>query len=364
MKKFLIIILIILFSNNIFAISVRIKDICNIAGMRTNELIGYGIVVGLNKTGDYGKDFTTVSSVVNMLQKLGIRVPMEQIVTENCAAVIVIATLPPTCQVGEKIDVKVASIGNAKSLYGGILLMTPLKAGNGEIYAIAQGSLNVSGHNFEINNNRVGKNSPTTAFISGGATVEKAVQENFIDKEEFNLYINENDYVLSNSIIQEINKKFTKEIASTNDGKNIIVKVPDNYINKKSEFLAEVNLIEVELPEEPVIVLDQKSGSVIMGGNVPIGEINISHGNLHIAVNSKNIISQPNPFSYGYTVNTIDSSIIVEQDKTKFYKSKNTTTLGEIVKGLTEMGVAADDIIAIITNIKLAGAIKARIIVK
>jgi flagellar P-ring protein precursor FlgI len=353
-----------LFAAAVYATPVKLKDITSLSGVRTNSIIGYGIVVGLAGSGDKGKAYETVQSVVNMLQKLNVRVPMDQIETSNCAAVIVTSTLPPTFEAGEKLDVNIASVGNAKSLYGGVLLMTPLKAGNNDVYAVAQGPISVGGHSFEINNNSVSKNNPTVGFITGGGVTEKKLESDFISTDDISIYTGRNDFTLADTIIKGIDSKFGANTAATTDGKSIKIKIPASYKDKKSEFMAELNGIEVEDQGEPTVVLDERTGTVIMGADVRIDEVAISHGNLNVAIASKNVISQPNPFTAGTTVDTIDSNMTVEQEKAKFATIKKGATLSDVVKSLNAMGVSADDIISIVTDMKVAGAIKGKVIVK
>jgi flagellar P-ring protein precursor FlgI len=346
------------------SIPAKIKDLTSMVGMQSNDLIGYGVVVGLSGSGDRGKDLVTVESIVNMLGKLGVRVPLDQIETANCAAVIVTAVLPPTCEQGENIDVHISSIGNATSLYGGTLLMTPLKAGNNEACAVAQGSVAVGGHNFEMNNNSVSKNAPTSGFITGGAMVQKQIDADFTADSEVAFITSRNDFELAEAIIKGINAKFGDGTANTTDGKKITVKVPSNFLNDKASFIAAISAVEVDDPGEPSIVLDERTGTVIMGAQVPVDEVAISHGNLHVAISSRNIISQPNPFSSGSTLQALNSSMTVDQDRANFAALKKGATLADVVKNLNTLGVSADDIISIITDMKVAGAIKGKVIVK
>ena len=348
----------------VMAIPAKIKDLTSMVGMQSNDLIGYGVVVGLSGSGDRGKDLVTVESIVNMLDKLGVRVPLDQIETANCAAVIVTAVLPPTCEQGENIDVHISSIGNATSLYGGTLLMTPLKAGNNEACAVAQGSVAVGGHNFEMNNNSVSKNAPTSGFIAGGAMVQKKIDADFTADSEVAFITARNDFELAEAIIKGINAKFGDGTAGTTDGKKITVKVPADFVSDKASFIAAVSALEVDDPGEPSIVLDERTGTVIMGAQVPVDEVAISHGNLHVAISSRNIISQPNPFSSGSTLQALNSSRTVDQDRANFAALKKGATLADVVKNLNTMGVSADDIISIITDMKVAGAIKGKVIVK
>jgi flagellar P-ring protein precursor FlgI len=365
MKKIILITAVLVMAlSQLFAATARLKDLATFSGMRSNELIGYGIVVGLNGTGDRGKDFVTVQSVINMLRKLGVSVPMDQIGTNNCAAVIVTSTLPPSCEQGEKIDVHVSSISSAKSLYGGTLLMSPLLAGNNEVCAVAQGQVAVGGSNFEVNNNSVSKNAPTSGFIAGGASVERKVEVDFTGNTEIALFTQRNDFILTEAIIKGIDSKFGGGTASTTDGKNIKIKIPDSYMSKKSSFLAEVSALEIDDPGEPTAVLDERTGTIIMGASIPVDEVAISHGNLSVAIASRNVISQPNPFTNGTTLQAINSSVTVDQDKANFTSVKKGATLADVVGKLNKMGVSADDIISIVTDMKVAGAIKGKIIVK
>lgn len=364
MRKILFFLFYIFWIVFLYSVPTKIKDISNLSGFKTNELIGYGIVIGLNGTGDKGKDFATVTSVINMLEKFGLKIPLDKIETNNCAAVIVSSTLPPTFEEGERIDVTVSSIGNAKSLFGGQLLVTPLYAGNGEVYAYAKGAINVGGYNVEINNNKVEKNISTNGFIPNGATICKTYNEKIIEKEEIILYLNNNNFNLVNNIITAINERYNSNIATTDDGKKIIIKIPEQYKEKKYTFIAEFSNLQIDVEPEPIIVIDEKSGNVIVGGNINVGEVAISHGNLHISVNSNNVISQPYPFSYGTTIQTIESKMVVIEDKGNFTKVKSGTTIDEIIAGLNKMGVTSKDIISILINMKVAGAIKGQIIVR
>ncbi len=348
----------------VFSVAVQVKEITDIAGFKENQLIGYGIVVGLNGTGDRDGSMITVASVLSMLKKLGVKVPAEKIETKNCAAVIVTAVLPPAVRPGERLDVTIASIGNAKSLYGGILLMTPLKAGNGDVYAIAQGALQSGGHNVEFNENRVGKNNAASASIAGGAIVEKELMNETLSGDKISLISQRTDFELASVIVDEINKKYGENTASTADGKNIDVKIPEAYAANKYKFMAELGSIVVEDAGEPSIVLDEKSGTVILGGEIKVNAVAISHGNIHIAVASENVISQPSSFGQGSTVQALNSTISINEDKPKFTTIRKGATLDEIVKGLNNLGVSAQDIIAIVTNMKASGAIKGKIIVR
>lgn len=346
------------------AVTVKVKDITSISGMIENQAVGYGIVVGLNGTGDKGKDFATVQSVVNMLSKLGVKVPTDKIESSNCAAVIVTSTLPSSFEAGEKMDVHISSMGNAKSLYGGILVMTPLSAGNSEIYAMAQGPVSVGGHNYEVNNNVVSKNSPTSGYITGGAIIGKTYKADYLTGTSVTLFLEKTDFSLSDRIIKSLNTKYGKDTAQTADGKALIITVPVKFTGHQAELMAEIGDMEVEGNPVSGIVLDERTGTIIMGAGIKIDEVAISHGNIHVAVASHNIVSQPNSFGSGNTIQTIDSSMTVNEDMAKFTTVKNNATLQDLVKSLTSLGATADDIIAIITDMKVAGAIKGTILLR
>ena len=341
--------------------AVRIKDIANIKGVRTNKLVGYGLVVGLDGTGDGKKAIFTVQSMVSMLEKMGITVNAEDIKVKNVAAVMVTAELPPFSKSGARIDALVSSIGDAQNLQGGTLLLTPLKAANGKVYAIAQGPVNTGGFAAGGNSASVRKNFPTVGRLIDGATVERDINADFNSRTSLTLSLQRPDFTTVTRVTDAINALFYDQIASASDAGTIQVSVPVAYAGNLVELVAMIERLDV-LPDNTArVVINERTGTVVMGENVRIATIAIAHGNLSILVKENYDVSQPRAFSDGETVVTPDTDLSVQEGENKLVMIPAGASIGDVVNALNALGVSPRDLIAIFQAIKAAGALQAKL---
>jgi flagellar P-ring protein precursor FlgI len=344
--------------------AVRIKDIADIKGVRQNQLVGYGLVVGLEGTGDSDDSMFTIQSLASLLEKMGVTVQTEDIDdVENVAAVMVTADLPPFAGVGGRIDVLVSSIGDAENLQGGTLLFTPLKAADGKVYAVAQGPVSTGG--FAVSGNsgdKVRKNFPTVGRVVGGALVEKEIKSNFNQKDSLTLSLHKPDFTTASRVAQAINRAFFNPLAQTEDAASIRVRVPENYLGNTVQFVTLVESLGVTPDMVSKVVVNERTGTVIMGENVRIATIAIAHGNLSIQIDESQNVSQPLPFSRGgETVVTPESDIVVQEGKNPIFLVESGVSIGEVVKALNALGVSPRDLIAIFQALKAAGALQAEL---
>ncbi|MGD8470092.1 MAG: flagellar basal body P-ring protein FlgI [Desulfobacteraceae bacterium] len=344
--------------------AVRIKDIADIKGVRQNQLVGYGLVVGLKGTGDSDDSLFTIQSLASLLEKMGVTVQTEDIDdVENVAAVMVTADLPPFAGLGSRIDVLVSSIGDAENLQGGTLLFTPLKGADGRVYAVAQGPVSTGG--FAVSGNsgdQVRKNFPTVARVVGGALVEKEIHSNFNQKDSLTLSLHIPDFTTASRVAQAINRAFFSQLAQTQDAASIRVSVPENYLGNTVQFVTLIESLGVTPDMVSKVVVNERTGTVIMGENVRIATIAIAHGNLSIQIDESQNVSQPLPFSRGgETVVTPESDIVVQEGKNPIFLVESGVSIGEVVKALNALGVSPRDLIAIFQALKAAGALQAEL---
>ncbi len=344
--------------------AVRLKDITDIEGVRGNYLIGYGLVVGLKGTGDGAQTQFTVQSVVNMLQRFGINVPKAQVKVKNVAAVLVTAYLPPYVKPGQRIDVTVSTLGDAKSLQGGTLLMTPLKGPDGKVYAVAQGPVSIGGFGAQGGGGGVQVNHPTVGKIPDGAIVERPVpMENLNTLNKVILSLRTGDFNTVAEVAKAINDFLGGPFAFPQDLRTVVLTVPPKYKGRVVDLLADIGNIEIE-PDVPArVVVDERTGTVVMGANVRISEVAVAHGNISVEVTSQPVISQPTPFSAGQTVATTQTRVKAKAQKAKIVIIPEGATLGELVRALNAVGATAQDLIAILQAIKAAGALQAELII-
>jgi flagellar P-ring protein precursor FlgI len=361
MRKAVVVVVLVLFSTTAHA--VRIKDIANIKGVRQNQLVGYGLIVGLNGTGDDDDLKYTIQSMAAMLQKMGVTVRAEDIESENVAAVIVTAELPPFARVGTQIDVLVSSIGDAENLQGGTLLFTPLKAADGQVYAIAQGPVSTGG--FEAGGAAGGgvqKNFPTVGRVPGGASIEKEIVIDFNQKDVLTFVLHQPDFTTASRMTQAINTAANSRIARTQDAATIEVIVPQKYRGNAVELATLIENLGVTPDAISKVVINERTGTVIMGENVRISTVAIAHGNLSIQIKETENVSQPLPFSPGgQTVVTPDSDVIVAEGKKPLFLVESGVSIGEVVRALNALGVSPRDLIAIFQALKAAGALQAEL---
>ena len=343
--------------------AVRIKDIANIKGVRQNQLVGYGLIVGLNGTGDDDDLKYTIQSLAAMLQKMGVTVRAEDIESENVAAVMVTAVLPPFARIGTQIDVLVSSIGDAENLQGGTLLFTPLKGADGQVYAIAQGPVSTGG--FQAGGEAGGgvqKNFPTVGRVPGGALIEKEIAFDFNQKKSLTFVLNEPDFTTASRMAKAINAAVNDRIAHTQDAATIEVRVPYKYLGNAVELATLIESLGVTPDTVSKVVINERTGTVIMGENVRISTVAIAHGNLSIQIKETEDVSQPLPFSRGgRTVVTPDSDVLVEEGKPPIFLVESGVSIGEVVRALNALGVSPRDLIAIFQALKAAGALQAEL---
>jgi len=339
----------------------RIKDIASIKGVRPNQLIGYGLVIGLDGTGDGNRSVFTKQSIVTMLERMGMTVDANEIRVENVAAVMVTAELPPFARAGNRIDVLVSSIGDASNLQGGTLLLTPLRAVNGVVHAAAQGPVSTGGFQASGGGADVQKNFPTVGRVANGAMIEREIETDFVSEGTFSLSLLEPDFTTASRVAQTINAAFAEPIAFTPNPGSINIQVPQAYERRIVELVTRVEGLVVNPDNAAKVVINERTGTVVMGENVRIGTIAIAHGNLSVQVKESPNVSQPLPFSDGQTVVTPDTAITVEEENTRLHVVNTGVNIGEVVRALNALGVTPRDLIAILQAIKAAGALPAKL---
>ena len=339
----------------------RIKELGYINGVRANQLIGYGLVIGLNRTGDKVATIFTTQSLANMLEKMGLRVDPTATKINNVAAVMVMAELPPFSKIGNKIDAIVSSIGDAKSLEGGVLIATQLKGADGEVYAIAQGSLVVGGFSASGNGASMQKNHPTVGRIANGVTIEKEINYEYVKAESILISLKSPDFTNARRIEERINTMF-HDSSYAKDGGTINVTIPDTLKPNPVKFISIIENLEIKPDIQAKIVVDEKTGTVVIGENVRISTVAISHGNISIQIKEDEKVSQPMPFSQGgQTVTSPDTKIRVEEEKGHFFVVDGGITIKELVNALNAIGVSTRDMIVILQTIKASGALYAEL---
>jgi flagellar P-ring protein FlgI len=349
--------------------SVRLKDILNFEGVRENLLVGYGLVVGLNGTGDSlnGSPFTK-ESLVSMLERLGIntRDQMSKMKTKNVAAVMVTATLPAFSRHGSRIDSSISAMGDSKSLNGGMLLVTPLLGADGEVYAVAQGPVSTGGFSAQgQSGSSVTKGVPTSGVIPGGAIVEREVPYDLSQQKSFRLALKNPDFTTAQRVATAINAKEGASVAKAVDPSTVMVSVPPQY-GHPSAFIAGIEQLAIQPDTVAKVVIDEQNGIIVMGENVKISTVAVAHGNLTIRIDEAQDVSQPEGIlSGGRTVVTPRSTISVDEEPDrKVVVLPGKTTLRDLVDGLNALGVTPRDMITIIQNIAASGALQAQIEVR
>lgn len=340
----------------------RLKDIASLKGVRANQLVGYGLVVGLNGTGDGAGTKFTVQSLVNMMERLGIHVLPGQVKVSNVAAVMVTANLPPFARIGSKLDVLISSIGDAKSLQGGTLLMTPIKGVDNQVYGLAQGPLIVGGFSSSgTAGGGVQKNHPTVATIPGGATIEREIPFDFNRMENLTIALHQPDFTTAVRVTQAINGSLEGQWAYPADSGTIRIDVPETHKKNLVGLVASLEQLNIEPDVKAKIVLDERTGTVVMGEEVRISSVAIAHGNLSVHIKEEKNVSQPTPFSDGQTVVSDSSQVNVSEENNRLIIMPHGTSLGELVKALNAIGVSPRDLIAVFQAIKASGALQAEL---
>lgn len=341
--------------------SVRVKDLADIEGVRSNQLIGYGLVVGLNKTGDkVQQNLYARQTLQNLLERMGISTAATGLKPENIATVLVTATLPPFARQGSKIDLTVSSIGDARSLQGGTLVITPLKGIDGMVYAVGQGSVSIGGISAGGSGNSVEINHPTVGRVPNGATVERIVPTELATNNKLVLVLRNEDFSTAARLDRIINAKFGRGAARALDGRNIEVNLPPFYAENRVSFIAELENLQLAPEKIAKIIINERTGTIIMGREVRIAAVAISQGGITIRVGTEYEVSQPNPLARtGETQVVPKTTVDVKEKKPESVLLPDGATVDEVVRGLRTMGVSARDIISILQAIKSAGAMNA-----
>ncbi|MGP1366716.1 MAG: flagellar basal body P-ring protein FlgI [Schwartzia sp. (in: firmicutes)] len=338
----------------------RLKDVAKVQGVRANQLVGYGLVVGLNGTGDSNKTLETLQSVANMLRQFGVTVNQATLKTKNVAAVMVTATLPPFVREGDTIDITVSSMGDAKSIQGGTLIQTPLQAGNGQIYAVAQGAVSTGGFTAGNGGGSQQKNFPTVGTTPNGAIVEKTVEDDIGTNGMISLSLARSDFTTADRVAQTINLRFGNVARAANPGR-VDVSLPPAYRNNVVGFIAGLEELPVMPDNVARVVVNERTGTIVMGGDVSVDNVAITQGGLSIRVTREEEVSQPAPFSYGTTVVTKNDDVDVEEAPAHSIVLPATADVSDIVGALNAVGATPRDIISILQAIKAAGALHAEL---
>jgi flagellar P-ring protein precursor FlgI len=335
----------------------RLKDVTSVVGVRENQLIGYGLVVGLNGNGDKGN--ATMKTIANMLGRMGAVTDYKDLSTKNAAAVMVTATMPPFPKPGMKIDAVVSAMGDAKSIQGGTLLLTPLKGPDQKVYALAQGPVSVGGFSAGASGSSVQKNHPTAGRVPNGVIIEREIEIPLKNGEEIQMVLHSPDFTAAFQIAKAINQKFGGEYAEAKDPSLIKIRPPEDFLGGMMGFITQMESLEVTLDVLAKVVINERTGTVVMGEKVRLSPVAISHGNLTIEITTEYKVSQPNPFAPvgSQTVTVPQSKVDVKEQKAALIEVSG-VTLGEVVRGLNSLGVTPRDLMAILQALKRSGSLK------
>jgi flagellar P-ring protein precursor FlgI len=347
-----------LYASRVLAAPTRLKELVEVQGARDNPLYGYGLVVGLAGTGDTEAVFFTAQSISGMLGRLGIRIDPKQVRVRNVAAVMVTAKLTSFTRPGTRIDVNVSSMGNARSLSGGVLLITPLTGPDGQVYVLAQGSVQAGGFDAAAFGTSIQKNQPTSGSVPAGGIVEKAVLGN-LEKGPMVLGLKRPDFTTASRIAEAINKELNGEAARAIDPAAIEIKIPDEYKGKFVGLITKLEALEVEADQKARVVVSERTGTVVAGERVRIHAVAVAHGGLSISISTATNVYQPNALSRGQTAQTRQAAVDAKEKEKPVVALPATSTVEELVKALNLLGANPRDLIAILQAMKAAGAIDA-----
>ncbi|SDL36349.1 flagellar P-ring protein precursor FlgI [Maridesulfovibrio ferrireducens] len=342
--------------------AVRLKDISSFSGVRDNALVGYGLVVGLSGTGDGSNSAFTITSMMNMLEKMGVQVDRSSIKPKNVAAVMVTAKMPVSAKPGAPLDVTISSIGDSKSLFGGVLLLTPLKGIDGNVYALAQGALTVGGFSATGEAATASKNVVTVARIPNGATIERSVSFTFNKQRKITINLGMSDFGTIMQVVKRINTAIGGKYATAVDASTVDLAIPDNFRGNMVPLMASLENLEISPDVKAKVVVDEKTGTVVLGRNVRLTKVAIAHGNLQVIIAEGADVSQPGPFAPegAQTVTTPETDLQVEEDNNRLMLVEG-ATLQELVDGLNAIGATPRDLISILRTMKVAGALHAEL---
>jgi flagellar P-ring protein FlgI len=341
----------------------RLKDVVSLQGPASTPLVGYGLVVGLNKTGDRRQTLFSTQTLANMLERFGIAVAPGEMRIENVAAVVVTAELGPYAQTGARIDVTASSIGDARSLQGGTLLPTPLLGMDGRVAALAQGPLSIGGFSVGAGDNSVAVNHLTVGRVPGGAMVQVMRQTALPPLEQLGLMLREPDFVSARRIADAINQELGAEAAVVRDAGTVTVAVPASYRTTVPALIARLEPLAVTTDAIARVVINERTGTVVLGGDVRIGAAAVAHGNISVRISTQNAVSQPAPLSQGRTTVAPQTQVDFEEGDARLVVLESGTTLADVVAAMNTLGATPRDVIAIMQALKVSGALKAEIVI-
>lgn len=362
-KSVILLAVFLMLSNSAFAAvhpDVRIKDLADLQGVRSNQLNGMGIVMGLQGTGDKGN--MSLKMLKNLMGQFGVTLDTKDIKSKNVAVVAVTAKLPPFVRSGQAIDVTVSTLGDSKSLQGGVLLQTPLKAGNGAIYAVAQGPVLTGGFSVGKGGSSITKNVVTVGTINEGAIVERDVPTSFTSNGDLSLLLRNPDFTTARRMARAINSKFGN-VADSLDAGRVVVRIPSAYGSSASSFVADLENLRVKPDMKARVVVNERTGTVVMGGDVQISSVAVAHGDLTVRIDQENEISQPNPFSGGVTTPNANNNVQADEKNGSFIKLDATSNVDELVKAINAVGATPRDVITILQAIDKAGALHGELVI-
>lgn len=368
MKRLIMLILIVLLQHQTYA-AVRIKSIARLSGLQENPITGYGLVIGLAGSGDSRRNKDTTQAIANMLLSFGVSLSPNEINSRNTATVIVTTNLASFAHQGDKIDVNVASLGDAKSLLGGTLLVTPLKGTDNAVYALAQGPISIGGYKYDVYGNVIQKNHPTTGIIPGGAVVEKSLYNDMLDKTgDVHLILNHPDFTTADHIEQAINKQFGPSTALARTAQDIEIHPPLLVRKHFIRFVSELENITISPDSIPTVVINERTGVVVAGAQVTLDAVTISHGTLQIAIATEYQVSQPTLLQdmskQVRTTITPASNINVQETNADFIQLGSGATIADLITALNKVHTSTRDIIAILESLQRAGALHAELVIQ
>ncbi len=339
---------------------VMLRDITDIEGVRDNQLVGYGLVVGLRGTGDRQQTYFTVQTLANEMQRMGVQISPTLVVVKNIAAVFVTASLPPFAHPGMKVDITVASVGDAKSLEGGVLLMTSLRAPDGQVYAEAQGSLALGGYSEGSGGNVRAVNQPNVGRIPEGAIVEREVSVDLSRFRTVNLLLRNSDFTAARDVASVINKEFGKPIAVARDSRTVSVDVQSSGESSVPLLISRVQALSIRFQSPAKVVVNERTGTIVLGGSVTLSPVSVMHGSLSIQVETVHEVSQPTPFSNTGTTTPVENTTVAVKDApAQSIRLDDGADVDDLVRGLHAIGATSHDIVAILQAIKAAGGLQA-----
>lgn len=339
---------------------VRLKELASLEGVRDNQLVGYGLVVGLNGTGDKRQPVFPAQTLANLLERMGVQVPPTSIQVRNMASVMVTANLPPFAQPGVRLDVHVAAIGDSTNLQGGLLVMTPLKGGNAVVYAVAQGPVVTGGFVAARGGNGTTVNHPTAGRVPGGAIVEQPAPS-VMPGDKLRWQLKQSDFTTAARMAAAINRRFQTSVASCESSGVVVVKLPADWKAREVEFISETEALTLETDRQSRVIVNERTGTIVLGREVVIRPVSILQGNLTVRIETTYEASQPNPLSKGETVVVPKVSVTAKEDAAKNLTLKNGATVDDLVRALMAVGSTPRDVIAVLQSLKSAGALEAEL---